>query len=437
MHLARRLSSLGLVAGTAALALAQGAYEGPTVFKAADVLPPALQKGPHFQVKPDVPTAGYFHEFAVTSDYGDVSAEGLSLLKMRVHEIDALTRLDDVSKSEVFMKAAGTSVLNVGKGVASVVTDPEGTAKGIGGGVKRFGTNLGRKAKRTGDAAVDSVTEDDKKTGTEPDKSTGDKAADAGAGAANAVLGVNGAMRRWAQKLQVDPYTSNPVLRKALQDVAKIDSAGGIAAKVVVPIPMVVGTTASVGGLVWGKDPEELRKINEQRVVEIGADKKVAAEFFKSKAYSPSFQTRLIAALHAVKVPGCGDYLDTAGEAENEGQVVFFTESAELLQRFHAQSPVTAILPDSRAVVAKTKDGRAVILVAVDSIRWSEAFQKTLEEIRQRCQKELGASKVELHLTGRVSPRAREELKTRGMVVVENVPGSLVVPSKAAPPKKT
>ena len=38
-----------------------------------------------------------------------------------------------------------------------------------------------------------------------------------------------------------------------------------IATKVALPIPKVVGMTATVGGLVWGKDPEELRKINEQR----------------------------------------------------------------------------------------------------------------------------------------------------------------------------
>src|SRR6185295_17546315 len=113
------------------------------------------------------------------------------------------------------------------------------------------------------------------------DKSSGDKAAEASTGAAKSVLGVNKAMRRWAQKLGTDPYTTNPVLRKALEDVAEIDAAGGIAAKVVVPIPMVVGTTASVGGLVWGKDPEELLKINEQRLAELGTDPKVAKAFFK------------------------------------------------------------------------------------------------------------------------------------------------------------
>jgi hypothetical protein len=431
-HLPRALL---LLATSSTLVVAQGAYEAAPSFKASEILPPALQKGPHFQVKADVPTTGYFHDFAITSDYGDLEAEGRSLLRMRVYEIDALTRLDEVSKTEVFMKAAGNSVLHVGKGVASVVTDPAATAKGVGGGIKRFGGNLGRKAKRGADSAADSASGDGKKDSSAPEKSTTDKAASAGGSAAKSVFGVNSAMRRWAQKLRVDPYTSNPVLRKALEDVAQIDAAGGIAAKVVVPVPMVVGTTANVGDLVWGKDPEELRKLNEQRVKELGTPEQAASEFFKNKAFTMGYQTRFITALHQVKVPGCGSYVDTAEEAENERQVAFFTDSAELLQRFHAKTPVAAILPDSRAVVAKTKDGRAVILLAVDYVRWSDGFEKSLKEILGRSKSELGVSKFELQLTGFASAGAKQQLKALGVTLVEKVPGTFPDPKPAASAK--
>ena len=427
--------TLLLFAASASLALAQGGYEGAATFKARAILPPALVKGPHFQVKDDVPTTGYFHDFAITSDYGDMGAEGRSLLRKRVHEIEALTQLDEVSKSEVFLKAAGNSVLKVGKGVASVVADPEATAKGIGGGVKRFGSNLGRKAKRGTEDATEAVKGDEAASSAEPQKSTGDKAAGAGTGAAKSVLGVNSAMRRWAQKLQVDPYTSNEVLRKALDDIAQIDAAGGIAAKVVVPVPAIVGTTASVGGLVWGKDPEALLKLNEQRVAELGTPEKEAHAFFRNKAFAMGYQTRFIAALHAVKVKGCGSYVDTAEDAQNERQVVFFTESAELLQLFHAKTPVTAILPDSRALVATTQDGRAVILLAVDYIRWSEAFEKSLKEILGRAKSELGASRVELHMTGFASAGAKQQLKALGVTLVEKVPGLLPDPKPTAAAK--
>ncbi len=428
-----------LYVASAGIALAQGGYEAAATFKASEILPAVLVKGPHYQVKESVPTTGYFHDFEITSDYGDIGAEGRSLLRMRVHEIQALTALDETSKTEVFAKAAGNSVLKVGKGVASVVADPEATAKGIGSGVKRFGTNLGRKAKRGAEDAGEAVAGDDKKDNGQPEKSTGDQAADAGEGAAKSVLGVNAAYRRWAQKLRVDPYTSNAVLKKALGDIAQIDAAGGIAAKVVVPIPMVVGATANVGGLVWGKDPEELLKLNEQNVKALGTPEKEAHAFFRNKAFTLGYQTRFVTALSTVKVKGCGGYVDTAEEAQNERQVVFFTESAEMLQRFHAKTPVSGILPDSRAVVAKTADGRAVILLAVDYIRWSADFEKSLKEILDRSKKELGASRVELQMTGFASAGAKQQLKALGVALVEKVPGTFPdpKPAAAAPAKKS
>ena len=60
------------------------------------------------------------------------------------------------------------------------------------------------------------------------------------------------------------------------------------------------------------------------------ADEQNLEKFFKSKAFALGYQTRFIAALRAVKVTGCGSYVDTAEAAENERQVVFFTESSPL-----------------------------------------------------------------------------------------------------------
>ncbi len=151
-----------LVSATLAVA---AAYEAPRTFQASEVLKPSQVKGPHFSVAPAVKTEGYFFLFDITTDYGALEAEGKSMLFVRLSEVHALAQLDEVSKSEVFLKAAGTSVLNVGKGVASVVKDPKATAAGMGEGVKRFGTNLGRKAKRAGDKAVEEVSGDDKGEG--------------------------------------------------------------------------------------------------------------------------------------------------------------------------------------------------------------------------------------------------------------------------------
>ena len=216
---------------TAVLLLARArAHEPGTTFKASAIVPAKLLKGPHHAVSEEVEARRLTTSSSSSSrTYGDIAADGRTVLRTRVPEVDALARLSEVSKGEVFAKAAGGAVLNVGKGVASVVTEPRRRRpRASAAGSSAMGVNLGRKSKR----AADNVTKDDKKPEGDA-KPAEDKALDAAGGAANSVIGVNGAARKWAQKLRVDPYTSNPVLHKALVDVGKIDAAGSIVTKVV------------------------------------------------------------------------------------------------------------------------------------------------------------------------------------------------------------
>jgi hypothetical protein len=394
------------VAGLTAGALrptAAPADEPPPRFTAAQLLSPAQLKGPHHAVAGAVETEGCFHEFHIPSDFGAFDAAGRTMLAVRLHEIEALAQLEDVSKTEVFLKAAGTSVLNVGKGVATAVTKPTETAKGVGSGVKRLGVNLGRMTKRT----VDSATGDDPAEASKQ----GDNAA---VSAGKSLAGISRASRRWAQKLGVDPYTTNAVLKKALDDIGEIDAAGSIATKVVLPIPGVVGMTATVSGLVWGKDPEELRKINEQRLKELGVAGDTAKRLFVNSAMTLSYETRLIAALHALKLPGSADRVAAAAASRHEREALFHVESAELVQQRHAKTPFTALLTDSLATVAVTADRRAVLLLPLDWVRWTSAADSTVREIASRARQELKATSLLIVLTGKTSSRAAKELAAQG-----------------------
>jgi hypothetical protein len=405
------LVCVACLAGLAAAGLrpmAAPADEPPPAFTAAELLTPAQVKGPHHTVASGVQTDGYFHEFRIQSDFGAFEAAGRTMLAVRLHEIEALAQLEEVSKTEVFLKAAGTSVLNVGKGVATAVTKPTETAKGVGSGVKRLGVNLGRMTKRTVDSTTGEDPAEASKQGDSAAMSTG-----------KSVLGVSRASRRWAQKLGVDPYTTNPVLRKALDDIGEIDAAGSIATKVVLPIPGVVGMTATVSGLVWGKDPEELRKINEQRLRELGVPDATAKKLFLNGAMTLSYETRLIAALHALKLPGSADRVAAAAASGHEREALFHVESAELLQQRHAKTPFTALLSDSLATVAVTADRRAVLLLPLDWVRWTLVADTTVRDIASRARQELKATNFVIILTGKASARAAKELGALGWSVTE------------------
>ena len=135
---AARVVSRALAIICAAVLVAAEGDEAAPRLRASDVLSASSLKGPHYAVAEAVTTPAFFHQFTLTSAYGTFTAEGRSQVPVRASEIEALAALDEVSKTEVFLSAAGQSVINVGKGAANVVTDPAGTAKGFGAGVKRF-----------------------------------------------------------------------------------------------------------------------------------------------------------------------------------------------------------------------------------------------------------------------------------------------------------
>ena len=76
-----------------------------------------------------------------------------------------------------------------------------------------------------------------------------------------------------------------------------------------------------------------------------------------------------------------------------------------MLQRQHSALPAQEVLTDSRAMVA-TVSGVAMVLLPLDYLAWTEHVSEASSEIAERATKELGASGLEMHLTGQASERA-------------------------------
>src|SRR5438552_2660471 len=127
-------------------------YETPPVLKASDFLDAAILQGPHHQIEEKVESDGVFNTYTITSTYGTFRVEGTSLAVLRVHEIGVIAQLKEVDKAAVAAGAIAGSVVDVGKGVVHVVTNPVATVSGLGNGVVRLFGRVGRGAKRTGEA---------------------------------------------------------------------------------------------------------------------------------------------------------------------------------------------------------------------------------------------------------------------------------------------
>ena len=384
-------------------------FEALPTFQAKDVLTAEEMKGEHHEVVGDVPVDYYYFVFDLDTDYGDLHSKGLDDLHKRIWEMGALEALNEVSKTDVFMDAAGHSLESMGEGIVQLAQEPKETAKRFGAGIKRFSINLGRKSKR----AWEDMTDEDEEEEAEDDDDVAD--------VANSAFGVNKAARAWAEKLKVDPYSRNPILKKTLIEIAQVDSAGRIITKVVVPLPTLVTATNKTVQMVWKQDPEALRKINEANLAGIGVSDEIAKKFFNNESFTLTDQTRFADALANVAAKGLDDYVDAARRAKSAREAVFFVESAEMLENLHAKEPVSAVLTDSRSMVALTGE-RAVVLYAFDYIAWTEHVAEVLTEIDQRAKAELGASRLELKNHRWVSPRTKAELESLGWVVTEHVP---------------
>jgi hypothetical protein len=244
-------------------------YEAPPPLKAADFLDASVLKGPHHHVEELAVSDGIFNTYTITSDYGTFRVEGTSAAELCAREVSAITRLKEIDKIAVTAGAIGASVLDMGKGVVHVVTHPIGTVTGIGDGVVRLFGRIGRGANRT----VEKMGSEQEAT-THPynlrepspageqtsKKSTAGKAVEATGDLTREIIGVNFAMRSWARRLEVDPYTKNPVLHNELRDVAQYDAGGRFAPKLAPAgvVGVALGATVTADDLIWMKEPDEV-----------------------------------------------------------------------------------------------------------------------------------------------------------------------------------
>jgi hypothetical protein len=178
---------------------AEAAFEELPELKASEILKPELLKGPHYVVRDPVPTASGMNQFTIDSDFGVFEADGNEMLLQRLKEIDAIARLREVSRTDEFknsLVAAAKSPLNSARNIAR---DPAQAISNVPKGIMKF---MGR-ARQT----VENVG----KGGGERDVD-GSRMRDA--------IGYSDKKRKIALQMGIDPYSTNTVLQKELDNVA-------------------------------------------------------------------------------------------------------------------------------------------------------------------------------------------------------------------------
>ena len=102
----------------------QTAFDPPDVRATADVVPPALLHGPHYQLGPTVRTFAFMNQYSVTSDYGPFSPPSDARLRRLVREIAAITELQKIHQSDAFAQATVEAGKGVVQGAQHLINDP-------------------------------------------------------------------------------------------------------------------------------------------------------------------------------------------------------------------------------------------------------------------------------------------------------------------------
>lgn len=417
---------LGLLA---ALPVYAEEYETPQQLPLKQLAPQVPALGPGYQISEPVAVHEYYGHYELRSDVGNLKVDGADLLAIRIAELEAVRRLDALSRSDVFVDAAKRGVERPVEAVRQVGSKPVDTLAGLPAGVGRFLVRSLERAKDTAlditDAARDAMRDEDDAEGEsqQDEEGTGEKVTRATEKAALRYIGYQRARRELARELAIDPYSSNPLLRERLDELAWAAWAGGktvgfgLDAVLGGVTQTLVGLSQDAYKMVWELPPEELRKRNLEALDQMGIRGKPARDFMRSDAFTLSLATDFVLKLQSPLLARdriAWFRLALSLQTEREARFLLGALSM-LMQRAEQGGDGVAIELLGRIPGLYTRKGQWVIAMPVDHVYWSEDFA------RFAWRDDLVAQNHELLVSGSVSERAREALSQAGWRVREGL----------------
>jgi hypothetical protein len=406
------LANGALVATKALAAQPRGGFEAVPALAGSDLAPAALLKGPLHTVAEPIAMEGFFGRFVIESKYSKFSVLGANMLGVRVNELRAIETLQEVQKSQAFQDSLVRAASAPVQLVQSAVTDPLGTVETVGQGLGNVLGRIGFLARSGAQSVADSTSSASPAEPGLPPAPSGEAMPSAFTGDP---FGYNKARRDWARQLNIDPYTSNPVLRPLLDNASAASFAGSFAINTAIGAVsmganLVIGFDTDVRDAVWNNPPVDLARQNEARLLAMGVSGRATRDFLRNRWFTPSLQTALLIALtHLGSVAEVESVIRVASQVQGETRVRFVVESVRMLGQYHEKEARLARLRMSNMVpVGIADDGTLVVVAAIDYAYWDQAAA----EFAQR--KELKGKRRVLLVAGSASERAKREFEKAG-----------------------
>jgi hypothetical protein len=381
---------------------AQKEFESPPTFKASKILPANLLSGPNHRVDERVPNDGFMNLYSIESRFGTFEANSNTELRIRVSEVDAIAKLDEVSRSEQFAKGVGKAGRDVLESTTGALTDPVDTLEDTASGVKEIFKSVGRSVRGESSGGVRDM------------------------------VGYSRTKRQYAIALGVDPYSTNEVLQRHLSRVSRAGFVGDFGAATALGLVSggagialsTAGHLHSLKEMVQDMSPEELREINEEKLQAMGVEQSIIDLYLGNDSFSPTYQTALVAILEEIEgAADRGAFVKVAVLAKDEDQALFRVDQARMYANYHKSvARLRAFVPIRKlvAVAARTADGSVVVTLPADYVALTQHLIGFVIKARGGLEKLADVSKKQLWVAGRMSAMARKWFEESGWTVHAN-----------------
>ena len=400
-------------------------FETPTTVRAADFVAARILEGNNYKVDELARNDGYLNYYVIRSKYGDFEAAGMSMLQTRIKEVDALAELDDLSRTDVFIRAATEAGISQIESIRRFATRPVRTVVGIPFGIARMFRRYAHQAGDAVEATSDFVSGKEGET-AQPGE-TSNESPQVVVDLTENYLGVSAAERVWAEKLGTDPYTTNDTLRSAIKAVSWTDRLGRFGMRFA-PVPTIPGAdiVGQLDDAVWGNDPYELQDLLRVQLEDVTDDEELIQQFLDNLKMTPSRKAQLVTSITKLEgASGRSGILLLSLNAETEAEAVFFTGSIGMLAWYHTnRKPLLSIVSDNAIPYGLTTDDQAVVTFATDHVYWTEMTAQVTQNYRATMA-EHSVTGRDLWLLGSASERFIREISSRDFHVQQNAAGLL------------
>ena len=377
-------------------------YETPSVLDARAILSPDVRKGEHHTVLDEVVPFRYMHRFRITSPYGQFEAYGEDMLRIRIQEIQAIgTMEEDVNHVKSLAAGAQHAIISPLKFTLSLLTNPTETIMAIPKGMWHMATRIGEMA--IGDRGNLEDPENQE------------------------LMGFSTVKRQVASHFGVDVYSSNRVLQNKLNSLSWAGYAGDAAIRLAtIPIggpagAVLTGTSFSntVSELLRDHAPEELRRLNRNKLEAMKLDESLIKAFLQHPWYSPRHETVLVQALFEMNiVSNRQTFVEVATSAKFEEDALFFQRMAEMLLSYHRNvKPLERLVAiEDRLLMGVTRDQTLVGMLPIGYLPWRVELAEAADAVA-KWKATRHIDNVELWIAGKPTPRASRELLAKGIAV--------------------